>query len=161
MYTSEERVGGWRENCFTLQCCSSHFWDLRRVFSLEKHHIDTRTFSCNSEFHSVGAVRITSWYPKINGSHFGLPTQSYPQNDWTGWQNGVNYDICAQAPSAIFRHVPVWSYNRWLRQTQSYRKSVFVFVWCCLACSVKLFASSTLFWNGWWYVLMDAFFFVF
>ena len=44
----------------------------------------------------MGTVCITSWYPKLNGSHFGLPP--YPQNDWTGWQNLVNYDVFAQAP---------------------------------------------------------------
>ena len=26
--------------------------------------------------HKLGAVRITSWYPTINGSHFGLPPSS-------------------------------------------------------------------------------------
>ena len=32
----------------------------------------------------MGAVRITSLNPKFNGSHFGLPPQQYPQNDWLG-----------------------------------------------------------------------------
>ena len=44
----------------------------------------------------MGLVRITSWYPEFNGSHFGLP-QLYPKNDLTGRQNGVNYDVFAQA----------------------------------------------------------------
>ena len=25
-------------------------------------------------------------------------TQLYPENDWTGWQDGVNDDVFAQAP---------------------------------------------------------------
>ena len=41
--------------------------------------------------HSIMVSRI-QWKP------FWLATQSYPQNDWTGWQNGVNDDVCAQAP---------------------------------------------------------------
>ena len=31
--------------------------------------------------------RITPWYPKLNGSHFGLPlliSKLHPQNDWAG-----------------------------------------------------------------------------
>ena len=34
---------------------------------------------------------------KFQRKPFWLATQLYPQNDWTGWQNGVNYDVCAQA----------------------------------------------------------------
>ena len=58
----------------------------------------------------MGAVCIMSWYPQLNGrcvhyvmlsttqsKPFWLATQLYPQNDWTGWQNGVNDDVCAQA----------------------------------------------------------------
>ena len=36
---------------------------------------------------------------KVQWKPFWLATQLYPQNDWTGWQNGVNDDECAQAPS--------------------------------------------------------------
>ena len=43
-------------------------------------------------------VRITSWRPEFNGSHFWLTTQLYPQNDRTGWRNGVNYDVFTHAP---------------------------------------------------------------
>ena len=32
----------------------------------------------------MGLVRIMSWYPNFNGSHFGLPLQLDPQNDWLG-----------------------------------------------------------------------------
>ena len=41
----------------------------------------------------MGLVRITSWCPKFNGSHFGLAPSLYPQNDWTEWQIRVNYDV--------------------------------------------------------------------
>ena len=43
------------------------------------------------------AVRITSWYPEVSGSHFGLPPMLGPQNDWTEWQKGVNDNVCALA----------------------------------------------------------------
>ena len=38
---------------------------------------------------------------KLRWKPFWLATQLYPQNDhdWTGWQNGVNDDACAQPPS--------------------------------------------------------------
>ena len=50
----------------------------------------------------MGRVCISSWYPKFNGGHFGLPPSSI-HNDWTGWQIRVNYDVFAQAP---FCHFP-------------------------------------------------------
>ena len=49
----------------------------------------------------MGLVRITSWYPNFNGSHFGLPPSEIHRtahNDWTATQNRVNYDVFAQAP---------------------------------------------------------------
>ena len=46
-----------------------------------------------------GLCALRHGIQKINGSHFGLQPCSHPQNDWTpGWQNGVNDDVCAQAP---------------------------------------------------------------
>ena len=30
-----------------------------------------------------------------------LATQVYPENDWTGWQNLVNYDVFAEAPRGM------------------------------------------------------------
>ena len=38
---------------------------------------------------------------KFQWKPFWLATQLYAQNDWTGWQNGVNDDVCVQA------HCPV------------------------------------------------------
>ena len=50
------------------------------------------------------------WLPLKFGYHDVMPTspiqrkpfwpatQLYPPNDWTGWQNGVNYDVFTQAP---------------------------------------------------------------
>ena len=35
---------------------------------------------------------------KYQWKPFWLAAQLYPQNDWTGWQNRVNYDVFAQAP---------------------------------------------------------------
>ena len=46
----------------------------------------------------MGALRFTLGYPKFNGSHFGLPPASCTDlNDRPGLQNGVNYDVFAQA----------------------------------------------------------------
>ena len=42
-------------------------------------------------------VSKTQWKP------FWLANQLYPQNDWTGWQNGVNDDVCAQAPLFFYQ----------------------------------------------------------
>ena len=35
---------------------------------------------------------------KFQWKPFWLATQPAPQNDWTATQNGVNYDLFAQAP---------------------------------------------------------------
>ena len=43
------------------------------------------------------AVHIVIMVSKIQWKPFWLATQLFPQNDWTGLQNGVNYDICTQA----------------------------------------------------------------
>ena len=47
-------------------------------------------------FSPMEALHITSWYPKFNGRHFGLHSD-LSTNEWAGWQNGVNDDVCAQA----------------------------------------------------------------
>ena len=36
---------------------------------------------------------------KLQWKPFWLATQRDPQNDWTATQDGVNYDVFAQAPS--------------------------------------------------------------
>ena len=36
---------------------------------------------------------------KMQWKPFWLATQLDPQNDWTGWQTGVNDDVCAQVNS--------------------------------------------------------------
>ena len=41
----------------------------------------------------MGVVRIS----RIQCKSFWPATQLYPHNDWTGWQNCVNYDVCAQS----------------------------------------------------------------
>ena len=38
---------------------------------------------------------------KFQWKPFCLATQRDPQNDWTATQNGVNYDVFAQAPSSL------------------------------------------------------------
>ena len=43
---------------------------------------------------------------KIQWKPFWLATQLYPQNDLTGWQNGVNDDVCRQAPCSSPPHRP-------------------------------------------------------
>ena len=48
----------------------------------------------------MGAVCMALWYPLFNVRHWVWRViHLYPQNDWTGWQNGVNYHICAQIPT--------------------------------------------------------------
>ena len=50
--------------------------------------------TCNlSELqHTIGAVRITSWYPTFNGRHFELPPAL--STEWlVAWQLRVNYDV--------------------------------------------------------------------
>ena len=42
-------------------------------------------------FLPMGAVHLV--VSKIQWKPFWLATQLYPQNDWTGWQNRVNYDV--------------------------------------------------------------------
>ena len=41
-----------------------------------------------------------------------LATQVYPQNDWSGWQNGVNDDVCAPAPFLLSNVYPLFSLLR-------------------------------------------------
>ena len=55
----------------------------------------------------MGAMHISSCYPKFNGSHFWLATQLYPKNDRVGWQLCVNHDVYAQTPFAIVLHLRV------------------------------------------------------
>ena len=38
---------------------------------------------------------------KLQWKPFWLASQLYPQNDWTGWQNGVDDDVCIQAPRIL------------------------------------------------------------
>ena len=45
-------------------------------------------------------VLITSWYTNLMKAIW-LATHLYLQNDWTGLENGVNYDVIAQAPVRI------------------------------------------------------------
>ena len=52
--------------------------------------------------HNGGRVHYVM-LSRIQWKPFWLATQLYPQNDWTGWQNGVNYDVCAQSPSGWFQ----------------------------------------------------------
>ena len=47
--------------------------------------------------HSNGACAHYVMVSKIQWKPFWLATQLYPQKDWIGWQNGVNYDVCTQA----------------------------------------------------------------
>ena len=44
-----------------------------------------------------GACAYYVMVSKIQWKPFWLADQLYPQNDWTGWRNGVKYDIIAQA----------------------------------------------------------------
>ena len=54
--------------------------------------IRTKTTAIRVDGRLMGLVPLRhgpEWKP------FWLATQLYPQNDWTGWQNGVNYDVFA------------------------------------------------------------------
>ena len=62
---------------------------------------------------SLGLVRITSWHPNFNGSHFGLsPSEIHrmTQNDWTATQNRGNYDVIAQAPLELQSNMQIWMF---------------------------------------------------
>ena len=48
--------------------------------------------SCRGSCVHYVVVSKFQWKP------FWLATQLYPQNDWTGWQIRVNYDVFAQSP---------------------------------------------------------------
>ena len=48
--------------------------------------------------HSNGACAHYVMVSKIQWKPFWLATQQDPQNDWNGWQNGVNHDVLARAP---------------------------------------------------------------
>ena len=68
---------------------------------LHGNQIDNFFFRITAVAERMGAVCMMSWYPKFNGSHFGLPPvpQLYPPSNWTGWQLiRVNYDVDTQAP---------------------------------------------------------------
>ena len=58
---------------------------------------------------------------KIQWTPYWLATQLYPPNDWTGWQNGVNDDVCAQAPLCTSRrqHYCCGVTFEWARTTTS------------------------------------------
>ena len=56
----------------------------------------------------MGLVRITSWYPNFNGSHFGLPPSEIHRKYWTATHNRVNYDVFAQALLRVCVCVCVW-----------------------------------------------------
>ena len=60
-----------------------------------------------------GAVRIMSWYPKFNGSHFGLqlPPSYIHKNDWTGGQKwGEPWRLCALAQAPLIS-IQSWSFH--------------------------------------------------
>ena len=49
-----------------------------------------------------GACAHYAMVCKIQWKPFWLATQLYPQNDWTGWQNGVNDAVFARASLVLF-----------------------------------------------------------
>ena len=58
----------------------------------------------------MGLVRITSWYPNFNGSHFGLPPSSI--NRMTGLGGKIAWtDVFAQGPSVTANKVRRASYD--------------------------------------------------
>ena len=57
---------------------------------------------------------MTQWGPcalchvsEVQGMPFWPATYLHRQNDWTGWQNGVNDDVCAQA-SFFFAQIIIY-----------------------------------------------------
>ena len=63
---------------------------VRKLFEVMSTRLPERFHLNESRAHYVMVSKI-QWKP------FWLATQLYPQNDWTGWQNGVNDDVCRQA----------------------------------------------------------------
>ena len=72
---------------------------------------------CSEDFHfplySLGQWNVACVHyvmvSKFQWKPFWLATQRDPQNDWTATQNRVNYDVFAQAPLTVWRHLmQVW-----------------------------------------------------
>ena len=75
---------------------------------------------------------------KIQWKPFWLASQHYSQNDWTGWQNGVDYDVSACAPAPFifcFTQVCFWTAH----STQTTRH-----LWVC-TCQWSCMISHTLY----------------
>ena len=69
-------------------------WPARERNKNQYHHTDGKNNAGPSQWGRAHYVMVS----RIQWKPFWLATQLYPQNDWTGWQNGVNNDVCAQAP---------------------------------------------------------------
>ena len=67
-----------------------------------------------------GAVRITSWNPKFNGSHFGLPSSSNHRMTGLDGNIRVNYDVITQAPYFVQKRQKV---NRFLVGARAFNSS--------------------------------------
>ena len=78
----------------------SHFF-VPRPYSGIVSTLDTPRHPNEDRESNMGAMRITSWYPKFNGRHFGLPPSStHRMTGLGGTWNGVNDEVCAQAAQA-------------------------------------------------------------
>ena len=58
-------------------------------------------FSVIDSFDANGACAHYVMVSKFQWKPFWLVTQRDPLNDWTATQNGVNYDVFAQAPLVV------------------------------------------------------------
>ena len=90
--------------CFIYQRFVLNIWFFLYVLyhSTSSHRVSVSFSSSNGGGGGGGRRAHYVMVSKFQWKPFLLATQLCPQNDWTGWQKGVNYDVWAQAPSVVF-----------------------------------------------------------
>ena len=81
------------------------------IHTTKKSFVNTSVVHQNESHRSTwGAVRITPWYPKFNGNHFGLPSCSIHKMtglDWGGGGGGGGQFRCERWSHGIMRTDPI------------------------------------------------------
>ena len=107
-----ERLVSFKFRCpWTLPWSLMYFFSFGRLFNSSEtidHRNKTTPKICKITVvlacghpQSNGGSAHYAMVSKIQWKPFWLATQLYPENDRTGSQNGVNDDVCAQAPSNL------------------------------------------------------------
>ena len=89
--------------CYFWSCLSLHKKDPKTFgkFPNEAKPEIGLVAACNTFLIMDGACAHYVMVSKFQWKPFWLATQRDPQNDWTATQNGVNYDVFAQAPLCL------------------------------------------------------------